>query len=90
MRARIFQPPKTAMQSGWAKTQDWALEFVPTHGRKADPLTLIRRFPVLLSRTRAGTRKLSQYRPHPQTTAALAGTTQTAVAISRRLWVNET
>ncbi len=38
MRARIFQPPKTAMQSGWAKTQDWALEFVPTHGRVADPL----------------------------------------------------
>jgi hypothetical protein len=38
MRARIFQPPKTAMQSGWAKTQDWALEFVPTHGRRADPL----------------------------------------------------
>ena len=38
MRARIFQPPKTAMQSGWAKTQDWALEFVPSHARRADPL----------------------------------------------------
>ncbi len=38
MRARIFQPPKTAMQSGWAKTQEWALEFVPSHGRQADPL----------------------------------------------------
>jgi ETC complex I subunit conserved region len=38
MRARIFQPPKTAMQSGWAKAQDWALEFTPTHGRRADPL----------------------------------------------------
>jgi hypothetical protein len=38
MRARIFQPPKTAMQSGWAKTQDWVLEFIPSHGRHADPL----------------------------------------------------
>ncbi|MGD0107506.1 MAG: ETC complex I subunit [Rhodopila sp.] len=38
MRARIFQPPKTAMQSGWANTKDWELEFVPTHGRRADPL----------------------------------------------------
>jgi hypothetical protein len=38
MRARIFQPPKTAMQSGLANTQDWALEFIPTHGRHADPL----------------------------------------------------
>ena len=38
MRARIFQPPKTAMQSGWAKTQDWALEFAQTLHRTADPL----------------------------------------------------
>ena len=38
MRARIFQPPKTAMQSGWANTKDWAVEFIPTHGRRADPL----------------------------------------------------
>jgi len=38
MRARIFQPPKTAMQSGWAKTQDWALEFDQTQVRQADPL----------------------------------------------------
>jgi hypothetical protein len=38
MRARIFQPPKNAMQSGWAKTHVWALEFLPEHGRVADPL----------------------------------------------------
>ncbi len=38
MRARIFQAPKTAMQSGWAKTQDWTLEFLPSHGGRADPL----------------------------------------------------
>ena len=38
MRARIFQPPKTAMQSGWANTKEWALEFMQTHARRADPL----------------------------------------------------
>ena len=38
MRARIFQPPKTAMQSGRARTHEWALEFIPSHGRHADPL----------------------------------------------------
>jgi hypothetical protein len=38
MRARIFQPQKTAMQSGWAKTQEWALEFVPSHAERPDPL----------------------------------------------------
>ncbi len=38
MRARIFQPPKTAMQSGWAKTHDWVLEFVNQQARRADPL----------------------------------------------------
>ena len=38
MRARIFQPPKTAMQSGWAKTHGWTLEFVPTHAERPDPL----------------------------------------------------
>ena len=27
MTARIFKPAKTAMQSGQAKTKDWALEF---------------------------------------------------------------
>ncbi|MGE0224785.1 MAG: ETC complex I subunit [Acetobacteraceae bacterium] len=38
MRARIFQPPKNAMQSGWAKTHEWKLEFVPTSPRRPDPL----------------------------------------------------
>ncbi len=38
MRARIFQAPKSAMQSGWAKTSDWALEFVASHGARPDPL----------------------------------------------------
>jgi ETC complex I subunit-like protein len=38
MRARIFQPPKTAMQSGWANTKDWALEFLSSHARYPDPL----------------------------------------------------
>ncbi len=28
-KARIFQPAKTAMQSGTAKTKGWVLEFVP-------------------------------------------------------------
>ena len=30
MRARIYQPPKTAMQSGWAGTHEWVLEFEPS------------------------------------------------------------
>jgi len=38
MRARIFQPPKNAMQSGWAKTQVWVLEFPPSSPRRPDPL----------------------------------------------------
>jgi hypothetical protein len=38
MRARIFQPPKTAMQSGWANTHHWVLEFLPTTARHADAL----------------------------------------------------
>ena len=38
MRARIFQTPKNAMQSGRAKTGDWVLEFAPTSARRADPL----------------------------------------------------
>jgi hypothetical protein len=38
MRARIFQPPKTAMQSGWAKTHQWVVEFVNGTARHADPL----------------------------------------------------
>lgn len=38
MRARIYQPAKTAMQSGAAKTKNWVLEFVNETGREVDPL----------------------------------------------------
>jgi hypothetical protein len=36
-RARIFEQPKSAMQSGRAGTAEWILEFEPTAAR-ADPL----------------------------------------------------
>jgi len=38
MRARIYQPPKSAMQSGRAGTHEWALEFEPSSPRRPDPL----------------------------------------------------
>jgi hypothetical protein len=38
MRARIYQPPKNAMQSGRAGTGHWVLEFGPSGPRVADPL----------------------------------------------------
>ncbi len=38
MRARIYQPARTAMQSGMAKTHQWILEFAPAEGREVDPL----------------------------------------------------
>jgi hypothetical protein len=38
MRARIFQPPKNAMQSGRAATHEWALEFEPSLPQRPDPL----------------------------------------------------
>ena len=38
MRARIYQPAKTAMQSGTAKTKNWVLEFAPATAREVDPL----------------------------------------------------
>jgi ETC complex I subunit conserved region len=38
MRARIYQPAKTAMQSGTAKAKGWVLEFVPASAREVDPL----------------------------------------------------
>ncbi len=38
MRARIFQPPKTAMQSGRAKTHQWILEFLPSSAKRPDAL----------------------------------------------------
>ena len=38
MLARIFQPSKTAMQSGKAKTGYWRLEFEAEAARRIDPL----------------------------------------------------
>ena len=38
MRARIYQPAKTATQSGTAKTRAWVLEFAPEAPREVDPL----------------------------------------------------
>lgn len=38
MRARIYLPAKTAMQSGTAKTHQWVLEFAPASTREVDPL----------------------------------------------------
>jgi hypothetical protein len=38
MRARIYQPARTAMQSGSAKTQNWVLEYAPASAREIDPL----------------------------------------------------
>ncbi len=38
MRARIYQPSKTAVSSGMAKTRQWILEFAPESPREIDPL----------------------------------------------------
>ena len=38
MRARIYQPAKTAMSSGTAKTKSWVLEYAPAAARSVDPL----------------------------------------------------
>lgn len=38
MSARIYQPPKNAMQSGRGNTDDWVLEFAPAEAKHADPL----------------------------------------------------
>jgi hypothetical protein len=38
MRARIFQQPKTAMQSGVSNTQIWVLEWEPSVKQSLDPL----------------------------------------------------
>lgn len=37
-KARIYQKPKNAMQSGRAGTDIWILEFVPSEAQRADPL----------------------------------------------------
>ena len=38
MRARIYQPARTAMQSGRALTKRWLLEYEPESPRQVDPL----------------------------------------------------
>jgi len=38
MIARIYKPAKTAMQSGKAKTHEWALDFEPEQPRTIEPL----------------------------------------------------
>jgi NADH dehydrogenase len=38
MFARIYQPTKTAMSSGNAKTKHWVFEFAATEARDLDPL----------------------------------------------------
>src|SRR5215469_13738518 len=38
MRARIFEPAKSAMQSGRATTKRWLLEFEPEKPLEIDPL----------------------------------------------------
>jgi len=38
MSARIFQPARTAMSSGNARTNSWVLEHVPATRRDIDPL----------------------------------------------------
>jgi hypothetical protein len=38
MSARIYNPAKTATQSGRAKTTEWVLEFEPEEPRAVEPL----------------------------------------------------
>ncbi len=38
MRVRIFQQPKSAMQSGTAQTHQWVLAWEPSERRNQDPL----------------------------------------------------
>ena len=38
MRARIFLPPKSAMQSGLAGTHRWVLQYQPERQKIRDPL----------------------------------------------------
>ena len=38
MSARIYKPPKTAMQSGQANTRAWVLDFEPELSRRVEPL----------------------------------------------------
>lgn len=36
---RIYQRPKSTMQSGRARTEQWLLEFAPAEAKHPDPLT---------------------------------------------------
>ena len=36
--ARIYKPARTAMQSGAAKTKQWALDYEPAEPREVEPL----------------------------------------------------
>ena len=38
MRARIFQQPKSSMQSGQANMHEWVLEYGQSEQRRQDPL----------------------------------------------------
>jgi hypothetical protein len=38
MTARIYKPAKTAMQSGFANTKAWVLDFEPEQPREVEPL----------------------------------------------------
>ena len=38
MRARIYRPTKTAMQSGRSKVKNWVLEYEPAGARRPEPL----------------------------------------------------
>jgi hypothetical protein len=38
MQARIYQPAKTAVQSGRRKTKEWTVEFEPRSRKEADRL----------------------------------------------------
>jgi hypothetical protein len=38
MSARIYKPSKTAMQSGFANTRSWVLDFEPEAPRRVEPL----------------------------------------------------
>ena len=38
MTARIYQPARTAMQSGTAKTKEWVLDYEPEAPRTVEPL----------------------------------------------------
>ncbi len=37
--ARIYQRPKSAMQSGRSRTSEWVLEFARAQAKQLDPLT---------------------------------------------------